>query len=556
MKRILALCILLHIIIYILAQPKYEVRAVWLTTIGGIDWPHSYAHDGMGIQEQQQELRGMLDKLKQAGINTVLLQTRVRATTIYPSSIEPWDGCLSGKPGVTPGYDALQFAIDECHRRGMEIHAWVVSIPIGKWNTYGCKQLYKRYPFAVKKIGDEGYLNPESDFTADYLGNICEEITKNYDIDGIHLDYIRYPETWRGSKNKENITRIVRRVHNRVKFYKPWVKMSCSPIGKHDDLSRYQSNGWNARSRVAQDAQSWLREGLMDQLYPMMYFRGNNFYPFAIDWKEQSAGRTIVSGLGTYILHPREGNWPLAEIQHQLNFTRSIGLGGHCQFRAKFLLDNVKGVYDYLMWFDRHPALIPPMTWEHQLPPTPPVVLKVNKTRNGDYLSWSGATDRSDGPYLLYNVYASPSFPVDTQNPANLVATRQPWQHIFLKSRNGSSRLYYAVCALDRYGNESEPKQERTGGSSISVYNDQSSAAGSKTILFPNDGKTLKIDVSGISRNDYILIQTLQGSIVMTTACKPSIDISRLQDGIYQLKTLNKKGQTHRLGFFTVKSSR
>ena len=94
------------------AQPKYEVRAVWLTTIGGIDWPSTYAHDDMGITEQQRQLIGILDRLKAAGINTVLLQTRVRATTIYPSNIEPWDGCLSGKPGRSPGYDALQFAID------------------------------------------------------------------------------------------------------------------------------------------------------------------------------------------------------------------------------------------------------------------------------------------------------------------------------------------------------------------------------------------------------------------------------------------------------------
>ena len=83
-----------------IAQPKWEVRAVWLTTIGGIDWPSTYAHDGMGIEKQKQQLTDMLDRLKAVGINTVLLQTRVRATTIYPSDIEPWDGCLSGKPGT------------------------------------------------------------------------------------------------------------------------------------------------------------------------------------------------------------------------------------------------------------------------------------------------------------------------------------------------------------------------------------------------------------------------------------------------------------------------
>ena len=104
----------------------------------------------MGIAQQQRQLTDMLDRLKALNINTVLFQTRIRATTVYPSAIEPWDGCLSGKPGMSPGYDALRFAIDECHRRGMELHAWVVTIPVGKWNTYGCQQLRRRYPTMVR----------------------------------------------------------------------------------------------------------------------------------------------------------------------------------------------------------------------------------------------------------------------------------------------------------------------------------------------------------------------------------------------------------------------
>lgn len=459
MKRFLYIFLLLGALTSF-AQPKYEVRAVWLTTIGGIDWPSTFAHDGMGIEAQKQQLCQMLDRLKKAGVNTVLLQTRVRATTIYPSDIEPWDGCLSGKPGVSPGYDALQMAIDESHRRGMELHAWVVTIPVGKWNTYGCKRIRQRYPSLIMKIGDEGYMNPESYLTADYLTNICQEITERYDIDGIHLDYIRYPETWKGKMSADNITRIVRAISGRVKTFKPWVKMSCSPIGKYDDLSRYRSNGWNARRRVAQDAQSWLREGLMDQLYPMMYFQGNNFYPFAIDWQENSYGRTIVSGLGIYMLDPKEGRFQLPEIKRQLNVTRQNGIG-HCYFRAKFLLNNIKGVYDYVAWFDRLPALIPPMTWAQSIEPTAPTSLEVRHTKQGDQLNWNGAQDRSDGPYLIYNIYASKEKPVDITNPANLIATRHLWQTLFVPhDAQKSQRYYYAVTAVDRYGNESTAIQE------------------------------------------------------------------------------------------------
>jgi uncharacterized lipoprotein YddW (UPF0748 family) len=549
MKRLTLLYIyLLCSITLMTAQPKYEVRAVWLTTIGGIDWPRTYAHDGMGIGEQKRQLTDMLDRLKEAGVNTVLLQTRVRATTIYPSDREPWDGCLSGKPGRSPGYDALQFAIDECHRRGMELHAWVVTIPIGKWNTYGCQQLRKRYPSLVKKIGEEGYMNPELQGTADYLADICADITRRYDVDGIHLDYIRYPETWRGTKSASNITRIVRAINQKVKLYKPWVKLSCSPIGKYDDLARYSSRGWNARRQVAQDAQGWLRDGLMDQLYPMMYFQGNNFYPFAIDWQEYDYGRTVVSGLGVYMLHPKERNWPLTEIQRQLNVTRQIGMG-HCYFRAKFLLDDVKGVYRCVKGFDRHPALIPPMTWERHTTPVSPASLSVTRTSQGDMLSWDGAIDRSDGPYLLYNVYASTSAPVDISNPANLVATRHLWQQLSVRRKSGKAPLYYAVTALDRYGNESAARQEvdySDGSLNSSLLSLQSS-------LLSHNGKTLALNTNKILDAEFLVVQTMQGNIVHTCQNKGQVDLRPLPNGMYELRSLNRKGITHRLGYFIIK---
>ncbi len=525
-------------------QNKHEVRAVWLTTIGGIDWPRSYAHDGMGIRQQQEQLCHILDRLKAVNVNTVLLQTRVRATTIYPSDIEPWDGCLSGKPGKSPGYDALQFAIDECHKRGMELHAWVVTIPVGKWNTYGCQQLRRRYGSLIKHIGEEGYMDPESSQTADYIARMCEEMTRRYDIDGIHLDYIRYPETWRGRKSPEYITRIVEAIHRKVKFYKPWVKLSCSPIGKYDDLKRYPSRGWNARRTVAQDAQGWLRQGLMDQLYPMMYFQGNNFYPFAIDWQEHSYGRTIVSGLGIYMLHPHEGKWQMGEVQRQLNVTRQVGLG-HCYFRAKFLLDNVKGVYDYVRDYDRHPALIPPMTWAQQQVPDAPTTLQVTRTTQGDMLTWSGARDRSNGPYLLYNIYASTETPVDVTKAENLLATRYLQSQLSIKRTEDQLPLHYAVTALDRYGNESAPVYETVVAKPLP----------SSSILIANDGKTLKLpDNRGVLDAQYVVVQTLQGTLVTTLPYTRQINISLIPEGIYELKSLNRKGITHRLGFFIKKN--
>ena len=154
-------------------MPKHEIRAVWITTISGLDWPRSHT-----TATQQRELTDILDKLQQANINTVLIQARVRASTIYPSNNEPWDICLTGTAGRSPGYDALKFCIDECHKRGMECHAWIVTIPVGKWNADGCKKLRARYPNLIRKIGDEGYMDPEKPETGDYLAQTTSVIPR------------------------------------------------------------------------------------------------------------------------------------------------------------------------------------------------------------------------------------------------------------------------------------------------------------------------------------------------------------------------------------------
>lgn len=459
---ILVLMLTMSISTFAVSHPKYETRAVWLTTIGGLDWPHSYAQTGTSIERQKAELCDILNKLQRANINTVLLQTRVRATTIFPSTSksgnEPWDGCLSGVPGKAPGYDALQYAIDECHRRGMELHAWVVTIPIGKWNGYGCKQLRQKHADMLMKIDDEGYMNPADARTATYLADYCADITRRYDIDGIHLDYIRYPESMKklpkADEGRRNITRIVKAIHDAVKAEKPWVKMSCSPIGKHDDTKRFWSHGWNARSRVFQDAKEWMRNGLMDAEFPMMYFKGNNFYPFAVDWQEGCYGKTMVPGLGIYFLHPREKNWDIKDITRELYVLRQLGMG-FCMFRSKFFTDDTKGLYRFVCEeFNRYPSLIPPMTWASNKLPAAPSFIKVNTGINTT-IEWGKAF----GEDVMYNIYCSDTYPVDVNKAENILAVRYRGNSLSIPS---SHQMFYAVTTLDRYGNESKARQMPT----------------------------------------------------------------------------------------------
>lgn len=525
---------------------KYEVRAVWLTTIGGLDWPHCYAQSQNSIDKQKKELVEILDRLKAANFNTVLFQTRVRGTVTYPSSIEPWDGCCSGLPGKSPGYDPLEFAVEECHKRGIEIQAWLVAIPVGKWNAAGCKALRKKHPNMVVKIGADGYIDPSNPSAAPYIAGICREITEKYDIDGIHLDYIRYPENWNrkisNGNGRENITRIVRECNRQVKSVKPWVKLSCSPIGKFNDLTRYSSRGWNAYNKGCQDVRTWLSTGLMDQIYPMMYFRGNQFYPFALDWKENSFGKTIVPGLGIYFLSPSEGNWQLEEIQRQMYVSRANGMG-YAMFRNKFLCDNIKGIYSFAKeTFNLYPALIPPATWLNGTKPNAPQ--NIRKEQAGEYetIMWEDEDNEKEGG-ISYNLYASKNYPVNINDVRNLVAQKIKNKYITLKQSTG---LFFAITSIDRYGNESTPLQEinavASGKSNRFIDND------GKRMLIPDKGQTLDAD--------YILIESLTGSTHATMPYKGKYaDIRNLKDGFYKVMSVNRKGTTHRLGFLIVKRS-
>lgn len=539
-------------------NPKYEVRAVWLTTIGGIDWPHSYAQSERSAEKQKEELRAILDRLQKANINTVLLQTRIRATTIYPSQYEPWDGCLSGFPGKSPGYDALQFAIDECHKRGMEVHAWVVTIPVGKWNSYGCRQLRKRFPRLIKRIDQDGYMDPEATQTGCYLAEMCREIVQRYDVDGIHLDYIRYPETWKFRIGKDqargNITRIVEKIHQAVKKEKPWVKMSCSPIGKFDDLSRYWSHGWNAYTKVAQDAQAWLKDGLMDELFPMMYFRGDQFFPFAIDWKEHSYGKIIAPGLGIYFLDPKEGKWNISDITSELYHLRNIG-EGHAFFRNKFLLDNHQGVYDFVTaHFNRYPALVPPITWESNKRPQQPVTLCIEENEGTTTLRWDNSLQYEDGtaiktPSIYNNVYASKEYPVDVHDARNLILTRTTRRQ--LTTRTGNTPTYYAVTTTDGFGNESRAKQL----SQTAVV--KTTTRYGKACRLTTTGESIILP-SSIHETDcqYIIVKNMQEqALYITKPQNREINIKKIKDGIYTLNCVNYRNIEHTLGTFIKKET-
>ena len=523
------------------AQPKHEIRATWLTTLGGMDWPRNKATNASTILKQQQELCAILDQLKEANFNTVMLQTRLRGDLIYPSQIETFPEALTGRTGRNPGYDPLAFAIEECHKRGMELHAWIVTIPAGnnrQVKLLGKHSIVRKNRKICKQHQGAWYLDPGHPETADYLASIIREIVTRYDVDGIHFDYIRYPENARRFPDRdthrkygkgkdlkqwrrENITAIACRLYNEVKQAKPWVKVSSSPVGKFKDTSRYSSLGWNAYETVYQDAQGWLKEGIHDALFPMMYFKDNHFYPFALDWKENDYGRWVVPGLGIYFLSPREQDWPLDEVSRQLFFTRQTGLAGHAFFRNKFLLDNVKGIFDELKHeFYTTPALIPPMTWQDSIAPSAPTSPVYEESEDGSIkLSWSASKDNDDLP-VVYHLYASSTYPVNTDDANHLYATYLKETEAIVKDNR-----YYAVTSADRYGNESAPLAlNEAPPMDIPILNQ-----GNKLMLM--DLKDAK----------EILICNAIGETISRVKPHPEISLELLPEGFYLVYAIDKE---------------
>lgn len=532
--------------------PQHEVRAVWLTTLSRLDWPSSPAVTESGAAQQRKELCDILDRLKAAGINTVLFQARVRATSTYDSPYEPWDGSLTGTPGRTPPYDPLAFVTEECHRRNMELHAWVVAFPICKVATarqLGKKALPARQPELCRRTGDQWMMDPAAPGTADYLAELCADIVRRYPVDGIHLDYIRYPEkaiAWNDRADfrkkgkgltltewrRANVSRCVERISKAVKAVRPWVKMSCSPVGKYADLTQQSSYGWNARDAVAQEAQRWLEEGWMDYLFPMMYFDGQHFYPFAVNWQEESAGRCIVPGLGIYFLSEREKDWPLTVIKRQMNFLRTIGAGGTAHFRSRFFTDNVKGLYDFSSEiFYRRPALVPPMTWAKQPAPDKPQP-RATLTAHGISIHWPAIVENTPVRYNIYR-YA----PGDSMPQLVTQATADTAVHL-LPALPELRRWRYAVTAVNAYGMESERAEvclPATAGPQPELP-----VAAVDTLFIDNPER----ETAGL------IVADPTGRSVCEFPKGNALIISALQPGIYELRGKTARGVSRRILWF------
>jgi uncharacterized lipoprotein YddW (UPF0748 family) len=425
----------------------------------GLDWPTASLRGN--IAGQQGALREILDDLQRRKFNAVFFQVRSRGNAMYNSSIEPWASELTGTLGRNPGWDPLEFVIREAHDRGMSLHAWFNVCRI--WSTgqpaaSTPTHIARAHPEWVQRFGDDLWIDPGIPEARNYTIRVMEDLVRKYAIDGLHFDYVRYPD--RGFKDDEtyrrygkgealadwrrgNINALVRTAYQRLTALRPSLQVGSAPIGIYENLPG--AHGWEGRNAIYQDSRQWLKDGYHDYVVPQIYWglkrRGSriDFEALVKDWKQNSSGRHVYAGIAAY----KDGVQPW--LHEHVDACRDLGAEGVVFFRQEHVRNN-----DVAGRFDR-PALWPAMPWRDHLRPNPPL----NVRFEGSIASWDAPVPAADGDAAAWFALYGFSSDDDTQGtllrvlPSTARSTALP---------AGSDR--YALTALDAFYNESGTAEE------------------------------------------------------------------------------------------------
>jgi len=315
---------------FLQAQPKREMRAVWIATVANIDWPSS---NRLLPTQQRIEIVNMLDRLTENNINAIVLQIRPMADAFYPSNLEPWSHWLTGRQGVRPSpfYDPLQFIIEEAHKRCMEVHVWLNPYRVtttGDSMMLSKEHLFYKQPELFVRYGGKYYFNPGLDETRNFLNKVVEDIVEHYDVDGVHFDDYFYPYPVKGEDfpddetfmkfprgfapnqkadwRRNNVNMAIAEVQQTIKNLKPWVEFGVSPFGvwRNDNVDPRGSAtraGIQNYDDLYADILKWLAEGTIDYVTPQLYWeigkKVANYEVLLKWWIENSYGKNLYIGL-------------------------------------------------------------------------------------------------------------------------------------------------------------------------------------------------------------------------------------------------------------------
>ncbi len=335
-----------------------EFRAAWVATVDNIDWP---SRRDLNTAEQQRELIAMLDRAKELRMNALVFQVRPAADAMYPSTLEPWSAYLTGAQGraPSPAWDPLAFVVREAHARGIELHAW--------FNPYRARHPSDKSPLdpthiavarpsMVKRYGSYLWMDPGEPAVIEKSVAVIVDVVKRYDVDGVHIDDYFYPYKERDSRGslipfpdeasfaaynakggslplddwrRANVDTFVRRMYERVKQAKPWVKVGISPFGIWRPGSPADVRGFDSYAELYGDSRKWLREGWLDYASPQLYWpiaKDGQPYPSLLNWWAGENVKQRHMWPGNYT--SRVGTaaaWTADELVNQIAVTRRQG---------------------------------------------------------------------------------------------------------------------------------------------------------------------------------------------------------------------------------------
>lgn len=279
-----------------------EMRGVWIATVYGIDWPKTQNNP----QEQKNEFIEILETLKVLNLNAVFVQIRPVSDALYKSEINPWSKYLTGKQGVNPGYDPLEFMIEESHKRNIEFHAWLNPYRATTQGTDISKladnNIAKLKPEWILSFENALFYDPQNPEVIQYIATTVYEIVKNYNVDGIHFDDYFYPynyplpegedrEGYIANSRREAVNKMIKLVYYAIKSTKPYVQFGVSPFGvwknKSSDIKGSNSKNLESYYDAYMDSVTWVKEGIVDYIAPQIYWvidNKNSPYEDLVKW--------------------------------------------------------------------------------------------------------------------------------------------------------------------------------------------------------------------------------------------------------------------------------
>ena len=485
MRKIILVLLALLLTVATEAQ-KREMRGAWIQCVNG-------QFQGLGKEKMQQTLTYQLDELQKDGVNTIIFQVRPECDALYESKLEPWSRFLTGKQGQAPSpyWDPLQWMIEQCHKRGMELHAWINPY---RAKTKTTKQLASNH-IAVRKpmncfsYDDLFILNPGIAENRDFICEVAKDIVSRYDVDGIHMDDYFYPYPVKGETipdeeqfrlfnngikdindwRRYNVNLFIEQFYKTVHETKPWVKVGISPFGiyrnKKSSPIGSETNGTQNYDDLYADILLWVNNGWLDYNVPQIYWEiGNKAadYETLINWwSRHASGRPLVIGedVERTVKYPDPQNANSHQLPAKMRLHRQLpAVKGTVLWYAKAAVDNV-GNYGTALrnnyW--RYPALQPSMPFISDKAPKKVTKVKPIWTSDGYVLFWTAPKGQNwqdeAVKYVVYRFAAGEK--VDINDPSKIVAITAT-TYYKLPYNDGKQKYTYVVSALNRLQNESK----------------------------------------------------------------------------------------------------